>query len=669
MEKGTLVEFKVNGDRRLAVIEKPEGKKDWIAIDKNGTNHKVRPQKIDYLVKGESFKPSDIEKFSQEVEKYLDPSSLEVAWELLMEESTPITPPELAGLIFSEETPLLCYASYLLLSDDKIYFKKKGDIYEPRPTTQVEEIKHQIEIETQKRKEKEEFFERLNQALAGEEVTWTDNDLIKLDFVERWVLQPDNPPKQAQEILENIDRSKTVQEAWQLLIDLKLWSEHENLFLRRSSYPNNFPLEVAEMAQSIIYDISKGIEIPDLQPRLDLTAHKVYTIDDESTKEIDDGLSVETLEDGTLRYWIHIADPTRLITPHDDLDLEARKRSTSLYLPTGMIPMFPPVLATGPMSLVQGQICPALSFGVTLDEAGGIKDYEIHSTHIKPTYRLTYHDVDEMLHLDIQAEPEVKQLAEASKLRSQWRRDNGSVMISMPEAIIKVQGEDDVTIELLHDSFSRTLVAEMMILTGEVAGRFCQEHDIPVPFRGQPQPELPPHEELILLPAGPVRSSAIRRCMPKSETGLSPIRHSSLGLNTYTQVTSPIRRYTDLLAHFQIKAHLRGDELPFARDEMQSILFNVTSTSSEAVLVERQTNRYWTLQYLKQHSDEVWEVLMLRWLREDDRLALILFEDIGLEFPYKCDRPTKVGETFMLEVAYCDPHRDEIRFKEVVNPS
>ena len=100
MEKGTLVEFKVNGDRRLAVIEKPEGKKDWIAIDKNGTNHKVRPQKIDYLVKGESFKPSDIEKFSQEVEKYLDPSSLEVAWELLMEESTPITPPRISWVNF-----------------------------------------------------------------------------------------------------------------------------------------------------------------------------------------------------------------------------------------------------------------------------------------------------------------------------------------------------------------------------------------------------------------------------------------------------------------------------------------------------------------------------------------------------------------------------------------
>ena len=125
MEKGKLIEFRVNGDRRLAVLEKPEGKKDWIAIDENGNNYKVRPQRIDYTVEGESYKYTDIVKFKEEVSKYLDDSNLEIAWELLIEEATPVSPNELAGLIFSDETPELCYASYLLLCEDKIYFKKK----------------------------------------------------------------------------------------------------------------------------------------------------------------------------------------------------------------------------------------------------------------------------------------------------------------------------------------------------------------------------------------------------------------------------------------------------------------------------------------------------------------------------------------------------------------
>ncbi|WP_017294294.1 ribonuclease catalytic domain-containing protein [Geminocystis herdmanii] len=665
MEKGTLVEFRVNNDRRLAVIDKPEGKKDWIAIDERGNPHKIRPQRVDYQIQGQSFKYTEIPQFKEDIVPYLDESSLETAWELLVEDATPVTPSELASLIFSEDTPAVCYATHVLLSEDKIYFKKKGDIYEPRSNSQVEEIKHKIEIEEQKKQEKEGFILKLQKALAGETFKWENGDSVRLNFLEKYALQPDNPPKQAQEILEALDRPKSGDSAVQLLIDLKLWDKHENIFLRRSSYPNYFPLQVSEAAHLILEQITTG-SIDDLSNRLDLTHHKVYTIDDETTEEIDDGLSVETLEDGTLRYWIHIADPTRLIKPDDILDKEARKRSTSLYLPTGMIPMFPPELATGPMSLVQGQICPALSFGVTLADDGGVIDYEIHSTLIKPTYRLTYHDVDEMLHLDIQAEKEVKQLAEAAKKRSQWRKDNGSVMISMPEAIIKVKDNEEVSIELLDPSFSRSLVAEMMILTGEIAGRFCQENSIPVAFRSQPQPELPPEEELILLPPGPVRSCALRRCMPKSETGLSAARHASLGLETYTQVTSPIRRYTDLLAHFQIKAYLQGDELPFPRDRMQEMIFEVMATSSEAVLVERQTNRYWSLQYLLKHSSEVWHGLVLRWLREDENLALILLEDLGLEFPHRFDRVPKIGEQIRLQVHFCDPQRDEIRFKEAI---
>ena len=104
-----------------------------------------------------------------------------------------------------------------------------------------------------------------------------------------------------------------------------------------------------------------------------------------------------------------------MVEPGDELDLEARRRSTSLYLPTGMVSMFPTELATGPMSLVQGQVCSALSFGVILDEIGGIQEYEIHSSLIKPTYRLTYDDVDEMLQLGLQNEPEIADLAQKAK--------------------------------------------------------------------------------------------------------------------------------------------------------------------------------------------------------------------------------------------------------------
>ncbi len=662
MEKGTLIEFRLQGERRLAACDRPEGKKHWIVIDERGQSHTLHPRQVTYEVQGCSVKPSEITDFIKEVEPYLDPSSLEVAWELLVEDGEIVTCPQMAQLLFSDQSPPLCYAAYCLLSEDKLYFKQKGDGYEPRPAAKVAEIKHQQLATESKQREQEDFLTRIQQKLAGEPVNWQDSDRTRLDSLERFVLHPENASRSAIDLLALLDRSQTPQSAFELLVALGWWSPHENLFLRRAQIPVHFRREVIEMAQQCL-----NSPPPDPDPnRLDLTYLKVYTIDDESTEEIDDGLSLEQLADGRERLWIHIADPTRLVMPGDELDLEARRRSTTLYLPTGMIPMFPPALATGPMSLVEGQVCPALSFGVILDELGTVQEYSIHASLIKPTYRLTYEDVDEMLELAIKAEPEIAAIAKWASRRQVLRDSQGAISIHMPEAIIKVRNDEEITIEVLEDSQARLLVAEMMILAGEVAGRYGQTHQIPLPFRGQPQPELPSEEELAQLPPGPVRFCAVRRCMPRSEMSITPVRHAGLGLETYTQVTSPIRRYSDLLAHFQLKAHLRGDPLPFSAQQLQETMQSVTTTAQEASSVERQTNRYWGLEYLRRNSNEVWQALVLRWLREYDNLGLILLEELGLELVMRFNRSVELGDRLQVQVDRADPRQDVIQFRELV---
>nr|WP_245916113.1 ribonuclease R family protein [Merismopedia glauca] len=598
---------------------------------------------------------------------------MEVAWELLTEMGENATLPAIASLLFSDTSAELCYATYYLLSEDKIYFKKKAETYEPRSASQVAEIKHQLAVQEQKQKEQQGFWERIGRALAGESVQWEDSDRQRLEQIERYALNPDNPVKLAQDTLAALGRPQTASASFDLLVDLGWWSLHENLFLRRSQIPVQFSPKVVEVAQKVVESSSVDEERSrSAQPqaslqesRLDLTHLKVYTIDDESTQEIDDGLSVETLADGRYRLWVHIADPTRLLSPGDELDLEARRRTTTLYLPTGMIPMFPHQLAAGPMSLVQGQICYALSFGVILDEAGAVSEYTIHPTAIKPTYRLTYEDVDEMLELGVEAEPEIETIYQLAKLRHQWRQSQGSISIHMPEASIKVR-DDEIVIQVLEDSHARELVAEMMILAGEVGARYAQTHQIPLPFRSQPQPELPSEEELLQIPPGPPRACAVRRCMPRSEMGITPSRHSGLGLEMYIQVTSPIRRYSDLLAHFQIKAHLRGDELPFSPHKVQEIMQSVTAAAYEATLVERQTNRYWGLEYLRRHSDRTWQAMVLRWLREDEDLALVLIEDLGLELAMRFHRAVVPGEEITIRVSHSDPRQDVIHLREMV---
>ena len=672
LEKGTLVEVKLHGDRRLVVIDRPEGKKHFQAIDENGNSHTIHPREINFIVKGSiegfSFTHTQIPSFLQKIQKFLDPSSLEVAWEILIEDNQTIGPNELANLLFSEISAVTSYAAYCLLSDDKIYFKQKGNLYEPRSSSQISELKHQAEAASQKAKLIEEFQQKLTEKLAGAEVTWTLSDRTRLECLERYALHGDETSDKAnaQELLNFAKRSKNEQAAFQMLVDLGIWSEHENLNLLRSQVPIRFANEVLAAAQACL---AKPIPDSMQELRKDLTHLHVYTIDDISTTEIDDGLSIETLADGSKRIWIHIADPTRWVDPESSLDRDARKRGTSVYLPTGVIPMFPIELAAGPMSLIQGKVCYALSFAVDLDEEGAVAKYEIMATLVKPNYRLTYEDVEEMLQLGV--EDDLERLAQFARLRKKWRVAQGAIEIHLPDTTVKVdpQPEDQgggVTLELMEDSFSRQLVAEMMILAGEVAAKFAQTNNIPIPYRYQEQPELPPLDTLMQLPSGPVREFAICRCMTKGLLGLYASRHSGLGLDAYAQVTSPIRRYSDLLAHWQIKAFLREQALPFTAEMLTSILQAIDPAIWDANQVEKQSVRYWSLEYLRRQKDVVWEALMLDWLRENERLALVLIEDLGLKLPMRINRQIQAGDNLQIKTGEVDPRKDIICFQEII---
>ncbi len=658
VDKGTLVEVKLNGNYRLLVIEGTEGKKHLQGVDENGITHTIHPREIEYVVpQSRLLNANQILPFKSKVESLVDPEQLELAWEILKGQST--TPEELAELLFATRDPHACYAAYSLLREDKIYFKQKGQVYETRSVSQVEEIKHQLAILQQKAEEAQQFVNKVQSKLQHQAVEWTTAERQRLECLERYVLHPqdinEKDKNQAQEILGIAKRLKNEDAAFDLLVDLGIWDVHENLALKRSQIPLSFPGEVLALAQERLQNPPV-----DTAQRLDLRHLHTYTIDDITTTEIDDGISI--VND---RLWIHIADPTRLVLPGDQLELEARKRGTSVYLPTGMIPMFPHELAEGPMSLVQGQDCYALSFGVTLDEEGGIADWEIQTTILRPTYRLTYDDVNEMLELG--AESDLDRIFYWAKKREQWRLNHGAVAIHLPETSIKVKG-DEVVLQLQEDSPARQLVSEMMILAGEIAARFAIQHQLPVPFRSQPQPQLPPQEELAQIPAGSARSWAICRNMSRSEVSLEPLPHAGLGLSAYVQATSPIRRYSDLIVHYQIKSALLGQPPCFTPEQVQELIGMIDVATYDALQVERQTNRYWSLEFLRRNKDTVWQGIFLDWLRENDRLGLILLEEIGLKLPIKLTRQVSKGEILQVKVSLVNPRSDMIQFQELVTP-
>lgn len=108
------------------------------------------------------------------------------------------------------------------------------------------------------------------------------------------------------------------------------------------------------------------------------------------------------------------------------------------------------------------------------------------------------------------------------------------------------------------ESAARTMIAEMMILAGEAVGTLGAQQRLPLPYRGQEAPQLPPQEMLDALPEGPCQGYALRRCMTRSVIEAAPVRHASLALDAYVQFTSPIRRYSDIMTHFNIKVNRAG---------------------------------------------------------------------------------------------------------------
>jgi len=183
-------------------------------------------------------------------------------------------------------------------------------------------------------------------------------------------------------------------------------------------------------------------------------------------------------------------------------------------------------------------------------------------------------------------------LAEAFTAR---RRANGAVELELPEVKIRVEA-GQVLIRPLPPLRSRALVREAMLMTGEAVARYAQTHAIAVPFSVQ---EIA--EDAVGVTATTLAEMfALRRMFRPGQSKTIPARHAGLGLDAYVQATSPLRRYTDLLTHQQLRAHLRG-ATPL---DTQTMMERVAVAGDSMRLIrqtERISNTHWKLVYLLQN--------------------------------------------------------------------
>jgi len=291
-----------------------------------------------------------------------------------------------------------------------------------------------------------------------------------------------------------------------------------------------------------------------------------------------------------------------------------------LYLPETTVRMLPdealPLFALG-----LGEKSPALTFKITLDEKGEITDTEIFPSIIK-VKRITYEEADKLLNGGFSDtsvdESALRELMSAAERNFKRRLAEGAVSIELPETHITVNN-GVVNIEPVNSYRSASLVRECMLIAGEGAGNWASERALAFPYISQ---EVEITEKI---PSGMAGSYQLRRCMRPRSLLTKPGRHWGLGLETYTQVTSPLRRYTDLLAHMQIRAFLGG--APLSADEISSRLGAGEAAAAASVHAERASRVHWTMCYLGGKKDSKWEAVALekkgsRWAMMIPALAL-----------------------------------------------
>ena len=454
----------------------------------------------------------------------------------------------------------LCASLEFSLNEEDL---KNGNIsFTPRNQAEIESIK-------QKKYEKEHEAE------------------IHAEFIARLKARKLNLPDDAKFMneVENVafckaEKSKVMVEAGvtqspekahQLLIDTGIWD------ITKNPYPTRYGLSMVSAKE--------GLGTPPEEERLEVP-ETAYAIDNEWSADPDDAVAF----DGKY-LWVHIADPACYVKPDSSIDKVARDKGTTLYLPEGAVRMLAEEsLADYALGLQEKSR--ALSFRILLKEDNSIEECKIFKTFVN-VKRLTYQKATEL-----KDSPELKPLFEIARKNIERRKRSGATNIDLPEIHMSVDPETKkVSISPLIRYEADSMVCEMMLLAGEGAAYFAFNNKIPFPYVSQEAPDVP--KEVIPGLSGQFK---LLRCMHKRSVGVTPAMHSGLGIAVYSQVTSPLRRYSDLIAHQQLRAYLNGEKL-IDKDTMLERISQGDAASIAARKASRLSETHWKLLYLLQNPE------------------------------------------------------------------
>jgi len=405
---------------------------------------------------------------------------------------------------------------------------------------------------------------------------------------------------------------------------------------REFNLPMHFPKEVIQEAEQI----KDQIPTEEYQNRKDLRNLLCFTIDPEDAKDFDDAVSLEILSNGNYLLGVHIADVSHYVKEGSQLDKEAFKRGTSVYLADEVIPMLPEKISNGICSLRPKEDRLTYSVFMTLSPIGILKDYEITKSIIHSKARFTYEEVQKIIETGKgNFASTIIAMHKLSQILLQKRMKEGGIDFESTEVKFRYDREGKPTEIIKKERLdSHRLIEEFMLMANQTVARHIglrkkeddirpfiyRVHDPPPPEKLNDFVSFVEHlgyslnitngitakalQKLLSSVKGKPEENVINevaiRTMAKAIYSEKNTGHFGLGFKYYTHFTSPIRRYPDLVVHRYLfeysnkRSHKR-------RVQLQNILPDICKQSTDmeriAMEAERASVKVMQVEYMKRH--------------------------------------------------------------------
>jgi len=438
---------------------------------------------------------------------------------------------------------------------------------------------------------------------------------------------------------------------------IKIDDYYEGNFLKRIGHKNDFDSELKTIAynngflteypEEIYREIEKfddEVKTEDLTNRVDKRNDLIFTIDGASTKDIDDAVELKKLENGNYLLTVSIAHVSNYVKPGSALWAFAENNTTSLYFADSVLAMLHAKLSNGICSLNPNVDRLARSFEMEITPYGDVVNYKTYKSVIHSVKKMTYEDVNQILlddHIPKEYEPYVENLKlmhELSKVLSLKRNHDGAVDFANKEIHFKVDEDGNIEKSITSSGPAEKIVENFMVTTNVETGKHFNRLLLPFVYRNHEFPitekvkeiytflkklgyrlekinftddqyiiqkmirSLANKEEFVVL------SVLILQSMQRASFSKDNQGHFGLAVDTYSQTTSPIRRFLDLVIHTLIDYYENIennlDELPNIENYLINACGNATIKERCADKAEYEADKLYMVNYMKDKIGE-----------------------------------------------------------------